>query len=111
MLQRRWHGHPIFPVIVAMGGRIEVRASWEGYLHEFRAAYISSFETFVDDADQALLQPQQKLRIGAVESLDLVEGNDAECAGAENMPITNFEAKYVRLGLPVYRLLIESESG
>jgi len=34
-LQRRWHGNAIFPVIIRLGGRIELRCNWEIYAREF----------------------------------------------------------------------------
>ena len=34
-LARRWHGHPVFPVIVALGGEIECRSNWRIYVEEF----------------------------------------------------------------------------
>lgn len=37
-LGRRWHGHPVFPVILALGGELECRSNWSIYLHEFAAA-------------------------------------------------------------------------
>jgi tRNA G46 methylase TrmB len=37
-LGRRWHGHPVFPAIVALGGLIECRSNWKIYTDEFAAA-------------------------------------------------------------------------
>ena len=37
-LARRWHGHPVFPTIVALGGEIECRSNWRIYIEEFAAA-------------------------------------------------------------------------
>ena len=37
-LGRRWHGHPVFPVIIALGGIIECRSNWKIYIDEFAAA-------------------------------------------------------------------------
>lgn len=37
-LQRRWHGGPLFPTIVALGGQLELRSNWALYLREFAAA-------------------------------------------------------------------------
>ena len=33
-LGRRWHGHPVFPVAVALGGVIECRSNWKIYIDE-----------------------------------------------------------------------------
>lgn len=37
-LGRRWHGHPVFPVLLALGGRLELRTNWRLYAEEFRRA-------------------------------------------------------------------------
>jgi len=37
-LARRWHGHPVFPTIIALGGRVECRSNWAIYIDEFAAA-------------------------------------------------------------------------
>ena len=37
-LLRRWHGHPVFPQILLLGGEIELRCNWEIYALEFAQA-------------------------------------------------------------------------
>lgn len=37
-LGRRWHGHPVFPTIVALGGLLECRSNWRIYVEECAAA-------------------------------------------------------------------------
>lgn len=37
-LQRRWHAHPVFPVLLELGGRIEMRCNWKPYADEFAFA-------------------------------------------------------------------------
>jgi tRNA G46 methylase TrmB len=37
-LSRRWHGHPVFPGMVALGGRFECRSNWRIYIDECAAA-------------------------------------------------------------------------
>jgi len=37
-LLRRWHGHPVFPQLLMLGGRIELRSNWEIYAVEFAEA-------------------------------------------------------------------------
>jgi len=36
--KRRWHGHPVFPQMLALGGEIELRCNWEIYAREFAQA-------------------------------------------------------------------------
>jgi tRNA G46 methylase TrmB len=37
-LMRRWHAHPAFADVLALGGRIELRSNWQVYAQEFAAA-------------------------------------------------------------------------
>lgn len=37
-LARRWHGHAVFPTIVALGGLLECRSNWRIYIDEFATA-------------------------------------------------------------------------
>jgi hypothetical protein len=37
-LQRRWHGHPVFPTLLATGGWLELRSNWPVYVDEFSLA-------------------------------------------------------------------------
>ena len=42
-LSRRWHGHPVFPQLLSLGGEIEMRCNWEIYALEFaRAIYLAT---------------------------------------------------------------------
>lgn len=34
-LSRRWHGHPVFPAMLALGGLLECRSNWRIYVDEF----------------------------------------------------------------------------
>jgi tRNA G46 methylase TrmB len=37
-LSRRVHGHPAFPLLLQLGGRLELRSNWQLYLEEFGVA-------------------------------------------------------------------------
>lgn len=37
-LKRRWHAHPVFPTLLALGGRLELRSNWRLYVEEFAQA-------------------------------------------------------------------------
>lgn len=37
-LARRWHGHAVFPTVVALGGELECRSNWRIYIEECAAA-------------------------------------------------------------------------
>lgn len=34
-LSRRWHGHPVFPAMLELGGVLECRSNWQVYIAEF----------------------------------------------------------------------------
>nr|WP_297460797.1 methyltransferase domain-containing protein [uncultured Halomonas sp.] len=37
-LKLRWHAHPVFPTLLALGGHLELRSNWRVYLEEFALA-------------------------------------------------------------------------
>jgi len=45
-LKRRWHGHPVFPTLLKLGGRLEMRCNWDIYATEF--AFAVEFATGLD---------------------------------------------------------------
>jgi len=79
-LKMRWHGHPVFPAILALGGRLELRSNWRLYVEEF-----------------ALAMAQATGVTATVEGFD--PGSDG-C-------LTPFERKYHRSGQPLWRLVAE----
>lgn len=72
---RRVHGHPAFPLLVALGGRLELRSNWQLYVEEFGVAL---------------------LQLGIPPLVQLSPG-DAP-------PMTRFEAKYRQSGHELWRL-------
>lgn len=38
-LQRRWHGHAVFPLLKTLAPQIELRSNWPIYIQEFAAAW------------------------------------------------------------------------
>ena len=73
-VQRRWHGHPAFPLLLELGGQLECRSNWK---------------TYVDELAIAL----QHLAAGVV----LVD------AVPEGLPLTPFEKKYRASGHALWR--------
>jgi tRNA (guanine-N7-)-methyltransferase len=73
-LQRRWHGHPVFPTVVALGGYLECRSNWRIY---------------VEECASALMQ----LGVDAVRCEEF----------ATAAPITPFEHKYLESGHQLWR--------
>lgn len=79
-LGRRWHGHAIFPALVALGGRIECRSNWKIYIDEFASA------------------------------LHILSGRDVLCEAHFTQPseaLTPFEAKYASSGHALWRCATE----
>lgn len=80
-LKMRWHGHPVFPTLLALGGHLEVRTNWQLYVEEFAQA-----------VTQVTGQQATVTR--------LIPGDDY---------LTPFEAKYDQSGQTLWRLCIELE--
>lgn len=73
-LKRRWHGAPVFPYMLQLGGLLELRSNWSLYLQEFVAA----------------------LAVAGVDSqMDNFTVTD---------PLTPFERKYSQSGQQIFRL-------
>ena len=80
-LQRRWHAHPVFPDLLALGGRLEMRCNWEPYAREFAFAVNDFCGT----------------------------GRAPEPVG-KGPPLSPFERKYRNSGLPLYSVVLPSSS-
>ncbi|RAH37609.1 tRNA (guanosine(46)-N(7))-methyltransferase TrmB [Halomonas sp. SL1] len=78
-LKMRWQGHPVFPAILALGGRLELRSNWRLYVEEFSLAV------------------EQATGVAAP-----VEAHDP--AGDF---LTHFERKYHLSGQPLWRMVAE----
>lgn len=79
-IKRRWHGHPIFPTLLALGGEIELRTNWRVYAEEFCMALA--------------LSPVNERATQAVEIIQ------------PDRPMTLFEKKYQENGQELYRCRI-----
>jgi tRNA (guanine-N7-)-methyltransferase len=76
-LARRWHGHPVFPTLLALGGVLECRSNWKIYVDEFCFAVERLTQC---EARCESYQPQQAL--------------------------TPFERKYLDSGHALYRSVV-----
>lgn len=76
-LARRWHGHAVFPAMLALGGELECRSNWRIYIEEFCFAVNRLTQ------QEAVCQPYTP-----------------ECA------LTPFERKYLNSGHALYRTLV-----
>ena len=57
-LSRRWHGHPVFPQLLSLGGEIELRCNWEIYAQEFAEAVSQATGA---DIDVSKFQPVEAI--------------------------------------------------
>ena len=76
-LSRRWHGHPVFPALLALGGVLECRSNWRIYVDEF------CFAVGRLTQHPVLCEPY-----------------------APTSPMTPFERKYLASGHPLFRALV-----
>lgn len=81
-VMRRWPGHPAFPALLALGGRLECRSNWRVYVEEFALA----------------------VRV-------LTGRRPVVEAFAPDDPLTPFERKYAASGHDLYRAVVEDASG
>jgi tRNA (guanine-N7-)-methyltransferase len=80
-LMRRWHGHPVLPVLLRTAGVLEIRSNWRLYVEEFAEA----------------------ARLCGIETGEVVCFRPASPASA-------FERKYAASGHALYRLILNLES-
>lgn len=80
-LQKRWHGHPVFPTLLQLGGRLEMRCNWEIYAREFACAVNRILGTGVEPGTLS--------------------------AGPDLSP---FERKYRNSGHPLYSVVVSCDS-
>ena len=73
-LHRRWHGHAVFPTMLALGGYFECRSNWRIY---------------IDECAAAIAQLSGKALAGEAFETD--------------SPITPFERKYTESGHALWR--------
>jgi len=77
-LSRRWHGHPVFPTMLELGGVLECRSNWRIYVEEFCLA--------VNTLTQCRMACEEFV---------------------PNLPLTPFERKYRESGHALYRAVTE----
>ncbi|HIO91620.1 MAG TPA: SAM-dependent methyltransferase [Leucothrix mucor] len=85
-LKRRWHAHPVYPSLLALGGCLELRTNWLLYAEEFIAAL-----AIKNTKDTTVLS-----------RLEIFVPDDY---------LTLFEKKYHRSGQELYRCLLDLNHG
>lgn len=77
-LSRRWHGHPVFPAMLTLGGLLECRSNWRIYVDEFCF------------------------------SVERLTSNRIECESyLPEAVLTPFERKYLNSGHALYRARVQ----
>lgn len=87
-LGRRWHAHPVFPVLLELGGQLELRSNWEIYALEWQ---------------QALALHGLRSRCETLEPDGVPDGVPGEVKEA----ISPFERKYLASGQRCWRVCAE----
>lgn len=80
-LMRRWHAHPVFEVVLALGGRLELRTNWRIYAEEFARAV--------------------EFLVGCAAAVHRFRSQDC---------LTPFERKFSASGHPLFRVTVDLES-
>ncbi len=78
--KRRWHAHPVWPYLLALGGAIELRCNWAVYAREFALA----------------------LEISGVANVEVLSFTAPE-------PLSAFERKYAASGHRLFRVTANLE--
>lgn len=106
-LTQRWYAHPSFPLLLKMGaGQLVVRSNWEGYLKEFAMAVELAQEFYNQEnsgQDEASGSKRANPALPYLESARKGPVQRME----KNVPWTNFEAKYDRVGERTFELRLD----
>lgn len=74
-LQRRWHGSAVFPSIIKLGGKLDLRSNWFTYIEEFqRALALANIDSHIDvyNAEHAITPFERKYWASGQQSLRLL---------------------------------------
>jgi len=88
-LMRRWHAHPVFPTLLRLGGRLEMRCNWDIYAREFAAAIriASGFEAGIEQSmDSAITTPFERKYMRSGHCLFSVQAPDLSAALSTRFP-------------------------
>ena len=103
-LQRRWHGHSVFPAVLVLGGDLIVRSNWEVYCNEMATA----MNAIVHGASRTCHLPEALEQLGQSEYDDV--GFKKQKVQVKRIcpdpAMTHFEQKYVDAGVLLYELSV-----
>ena len=109
---RRFHMHPIFPTLLALGKTIELRTNWEIYAREFAEAARIVFEERAKSADAIAKGDPRLLRLRsalAPAGMTDAAGMTIKCESFDPIaPETAFERKYKEARQKLWRVTVLS---
>lgn len=108
-LKRRFSGHPIFPLLVALGGELVVRSNWRVYLDELVTA-LRSIETVANELALARNQTHDDADDDELAILSASACVHPYTIPPTSAPMTSFERKYDAVGVPLFELRVHLAS-
>ena len=99
-LKSRFYAHPIFPVLLSIGGEIIVRSNWEGYLTDFATSAI-----IVSDCSKSV--PMNCAGKPILSKRLQTDGPHPIIVETEESALTLFEKKYYECGESIYELHVK----
>ena len=107
---RRFHMHPIFPTLLALGDVIELRTNWEIYAREFAEATRIAYEERAKSADAIAKGDSRLLRLRSAQApagMTDTAGMTIKCESFDpENPETAFERKYKEARQKLWRVLV-----
>jgi SAM-dependent methyltransferase len=110
-LTQRWYAHPSFPLLMKLGSqKIVIRSNWEGYLKEFATAIQIGHECYDDcDTFDEHKKEQQSNKNPMSRYVESARRGPVERQN-KTVALTNFEAKYDKIGESTYELVLRSST-
>ena len=107
---RRFHMHPIFPTLLALGKTIELRTNWEIYAREFAEAARIVFEERAEQAKENAKGDSRLLRLRSAQAPAGMTSDAGITISCENFnpiaPETAFERKYKEARQKLWRVTV-----
>lgn len=103
---RRWHGHPIFPYILALGGCVKVRSNWHIYCEETKLAAEAALPFFPPWYSSEVKVATQSYQYARAVEAETATTDDDEVF-FDPVPMTHFERKYMNLAVQLYQAEIK----
>mmetsp|Transcript_10463 Transcript_10463/g.16191 ORF Transcript_10463/g.16191 Transcript_10463/m.16191 type:complete len:157 (-) Transcript_10463:180-650(-) len=102
-LKSRFHGHPVFPIFLKIGGEITVRSNWKTYVDEFAKA--------VEYVDEYLSCRRHQNGGNFAEKYlkSAMKGAEEYLPPVGTQAMTNFEKKYVEAGEVLYQIVLSEK--